>query len=194
MERLRQTHIKLDQLTQWGWGDAADSVRKCDKNYGTTELEVPAVVQLNTDNDVATPPLIAFAELMESPDTISQISQTLQWNDRPRSSPIRLGCCRLQSKKRSVSLPSDAEPNLSRIKCSETYWTHKLLPLHFSFYPITIQKSDSYEEMLMVYVSAERYICKLQFLKSYQVEKQFVNQFWYVSTFTWLQWPNCETW
>jgi len=46
MERYRQKQMKLDELTQPGWEDAANNFRERDKKYATTELRVPAVVQL----------------------------------------------------------------------------------------------------------------------------------------------------
>jgi len=45
MERFRQKQMKLDELTQLGWEDAADYFCERDKKYGTFELGVPAVVQ-----------------------------------------------------------------------------------------------------------------------------------------------------
>jgi len=44
MERLRQKQMKLDELTQPGWGDAADYFCERDKKYCTGGLRVPAVV------------------------------------------------------------------------------------------------------------------------------------------------------
>jgi len=44
MESFRQTQMKLDELTQPGWEDAADYFREQDNKYGTSELRVPAVV------------------------------------------------------------------------------------------------------------------------------------------------------
>jgi hypothetical protein len=44
MERFQQNQMKLDELTQPGWEDAADYFCERDKKYGTTELRVPAVV------------------------------------------------------------------------------------------------------------------------------------------------------
>ena len=37
MQRFRQKQMKLDELTQPGWEDAADYFRERDKTYGTTE-------------------------------------------------------------------------------------------------------------------------------------------------------------
>jgi len=36
MESFRQKQIRLDQLTQPGWGDTADYFRERDMKYGTT--------------------------------------------------------------------------------------------------------------------------------------------------------------
>jgi len=44
MERIRQKQMKLDQLTQPGWEDAADYFRESDKMHGISELRVPVLV------------------------------------------------------------------------------------------------------------------------------------------------------
>jgi len=38
LESFRQNQMRLDELTQPGWGDAADYFRERDMKYGTTEL------------------------------------------------------------------------------------------------------------------------------------------------------------
>jgi hypothetical protein len=45
MESFRQKQMKVDELTQPGWEDAAEYFLERDKKYGTSELRVPAVVQ-----------------------------------------------------------------------------------------------------------------------------------------------------
>jgi hypothetical protein len=60
MEIIRQTQMKLDELTQPGWGDAADYLRKRDKAYGKTELKAPAVVKRHMDDDLASSALRTF--------------------------------------------------------------------------------------------------------------------------------------
>jgi hypothetical protein len=50
MERLRQKQIKLDELTQAVWEDEADYIRERDKEYGTSELTVPATIQTQMDD------------------------------------------------------------------------------------------------------------------------------------------------
>jgi len=43
--------MKLDELRQPGWEDAADNFRERDKKYGTAESSVPVVVQPQTDDE-----------------------------------------------------------------------------------------------------------------------------------------------
>jgi hypothetical protein len=43
--------MKLDKLTQPAWEDAADYFSERYKKYGTSELRVPAVSQLEMDDD-----------------------------------------------------------------------------------------------------------------------------------------------
>jgi hypothetical protein len=43
MESFWQKQMRLDELTQPGWGDTADSFRERDMKYGMTKLKVPAV-------------------------------------------------------------------------------------------------------------------------------------------------------
>jgi hypothetical protein len=91
MERFRRKQMKLDKLTRPGWEDAADYFRERDKKYSTTELRVPAIVQLQTNDDAPVPPPATFGELMESLDIVPRISQWLQGTPQPGSSHIRLG-------------------------------------------------------------------------------------------------------
>jgi hypothetical protein len=57
MESFRQKKMKLDELTQPGWEDAADYFRERDKKYGKAQLRVPVVVQPQTDDNASAPPL-----------------------------------------------------------------------------------------------------------------------------------------
>ena len=98
MEMFRQTQIKLNELTQPGWEDAAEYFREQDLKYGTTELRVPAVVQPKTNDDAPAPPPATFGELMESLYIVPRISQRPQGTSRPGSSHIRLGSVKPQSK------------------------------------------------------------------------------------------------
>jgi hypothetical protein len=95
MERFRKKHMKLDELTQPGWEDAADYFNEQDKKYGTFELRVLAVVPPHPDDDTLAPPPTTFGELMESLDIVPGISQMPQGTSRPGSSDISLGSVKL---------------------------------------------------------------------------------------------------
>jgi len=115
MERFRQKEMKLDELTQPGWEDAATYFCERGKKYGTFELRVPAVVQPQTNEDARVPPPTTFGELMETVDIVPGISQRPQVPSRPGCSHIRLGSGKPQSK---LSIPSGepaAEPDSSTL-------------------------------------------------------------------------------
>jgi hypothetical protein len=88
MERFLQKQMKFDELTQLGWTDAADYFRERDKNYVTTELRVPAGVQLQTNDDSLAPLPATFGELLKRLDIGTGISQRPQRISRPGSSHI----------------------------------------------------------------------------------------------------------
>jgi len=91
MESFRQKQMKVDELTQPGWEDAADYICESDKKYGTAELRVLVVVQPQTDDDASAPPPTTFGEIIERRDIVHGISQRPQGASRPGSSGIRLG-------------------------------------------------------------------------------------------------------
>jgi len=74
MVSFRQKQMRLDQLTQLGWGDAADYFCERDMNYGMTELKVPAVVKPQTDTTAPTPSPTTFGELMQVLDIVPRLS------------------------------------------------------------------------------------------------------------------------
>jgi len=74
MERFRQKLIKLDELTQLGWENVPDYSPKRDKEYDTSELMVPAVVQAQTDDDASAPAPTTFGELLACLDIVPGIS------------------------------------------------------------------------------------------------------------------------
>ena len=115
MERFRQKQMKLDELTQLGWGDAADYFRGRDEKHGTTELRVPAIVQPQTTDDAPAPPPATLGELMESLDIAPGISQRLQGTSRPGRSHIRLGSVKPQSRSSIPSGEPAAEPDSSML-------------------------------------------------------------------------------
>jgi hypothetical protein len=55
MESFWQKHLRIDELTQPGWGYAADYFVQSDMKYGRTDLKVPAVGKPQADSTAATP-------------------------------------------------------------------------------------------------------------------------------------------
>jgi len=105
IERFRQRLMKLDELTQPGWEDAADYFHERDKKYGTSELRVLEVVQLQTNDDYPLPRPKTFGELLDSLDIVLGILQMPQGTSRPESSHVRIGSVKPQS---NLSIPSGA--------------------------------------------------------------------------------------
>jgi len=128
MESFRQKQMKLEELNQPGWEDAADYFRERDKKYGTSELWVLAVVQPQTNDDAPAPPPTTFGELMESLDIVPGISQRRQGTSRPWSSHIRQGLVKPQSKSSIPSGDQAAGPDSSTLLKAKPVET-------LSFYP-----------------------------------------------------------
>jgi len=91
MERFRHNQMRIDGLTQQGWGDAADYFRDRDMKYRMTELKLPAIVQRKIDTTAATPSPTTAGELMQALDIIPRQSQMPQVTARQGSGQIRLG-------------------------------------------------------------------------------------------------------
>ena len=70
MESFRQKQMRLNELTQPRWGDAANYFRERDMRYGTAELKVLAVVKPQIDTTTATPSLITVGEHMQTPEIV----------------------------------------------------------------------------------------------------------------------------
>jgi len=111
IERFWQKQMKLDELTQPGWENAADYFCEGDKKYRTSELGVPAVVQLQTDDDAATPAPTTFGEHMECLDIVFGILQMPQGTSRPGSSHMRLGSGKPQLNTSIPGLAPTTEPD-----------------------------------------------------------------------------------
>ena len=68
-EWFRQKQMKFNTMTQLGLGDAADYFCESEKEYSSTELRVPAVIQLERVDSAATAALTRFGEvLISSPE------------------------------------------------------------------------------------------------------------------------------
>jgi hypothetical protein len=65
MEMFPPKQMKIDKLIQPGLEDAADYFRERDTHCATSEMRVPAVVQLQTDDDAVTLAPTTFGGLME---------------------------------------------------------------------------------------------------------------------------------
>jgi hypothetical protein len=113
VESFRLQQVKLDELTQPGWEDAADYFCEQDKKYGTAELRVPVVIQPQTDDDASAPPPTTSEELMARLDIVPGISQMPQGTSRPGSSHIRLGSVKPQSNTSISELEPAIEPDMS---------------------------------------------------------------------------------
>jgi len=99
--------MTLDELTQPGWGDAADYLSERATYYSAAELKVTAVVMPQTDSIVATPSQTTIRELMQSLDIVPRQSRMPHRTCRPGSSQMRLGSGRPQSQKR-IALPDSS--------------------------------------------------------------------------------------
>jgi len=91
MESFRQNQMRLDELTQPGWGDTANYFRKRDMKYRITELKVLAVVKHQTDTTAATPSPTTFGELMQALDIVPGQLWLVQVMSQLRSSQMWLG-------------------------------------------------------------------------------------------------------
>jgi len=62
MEMFQQKQMKLDELTEPEWEDAADYFRETNKKYDTSKLSVLAVVEPPTDDDAGAHAPTTFGE------------------------------------------------------------------------------------------------------------------------------------
>jgi len=83
MERFQQKQMKLEKLTEPGWGDMADSFRERDMKYGTTALKVLAVVQPQTEDNAVPSVPMTFSEPLQSLDSVPGKLQMPQVTSRP---------------------------------------------------------------------------------------------------------------
>jgi len=155
MERFWQKEMKLDKLTQPGWGDAADYCHERDKKYGTSELKVPAVIKSQPNHVAAAPPPTTFGELLKTLDIVPGIWRMLQCTSRQGSCLMSVGSGKPKSPERISSFPPGAESDLSLIMYSTPIQlvsaNHCILPTEL----ITIKNSDSDEGMVTAPSSAE---------------------------------------
>jgi len=113
MESFEQMHIRLDKMTQPGWGDAADNICQGDIKYGIAKLMVAADDKFQTDMTATRPLLRTFGELKQSLDILPRQSQMPQGNSRLGCSHMRLDSKRPRQQKLVASPSTDMVPNSS---------------------------------------------------------------------------------
>jgi len=115
MESFQQKQMKIDQLPQPEWGDAADYFRERDMKYGRTELKVPAVLKPRTDTTAPTPSLTTFEELLQTRDIVRRHSHIPQVRSRPGSIQMRLGLEKPESHNSRAHLLPGVVPDSSQM-------------------------------------------------------------------------------
>jgi len=113
MQRFRQKPMRLDKLTQPGWGDATDYFRERYMKYGMAILRVPAVVNPQPDTTGVAPLLTTCGELLKTLDIVPRQSQMQQGTSRPGSSQMWLVSEKPQSYQCIASIAPTIAPDLS---------------------------------------------------------------------------------
>jgi hypothetical protein len=155
MESFRQKQMRLDELTQLGWGDAANYFRERDMRSGTAELMVPAVVKPQIDLTTATPSPITVGEHLQTPEIVRGQSEMPAVTSRPGCSQMRLGSEKPQSYKfipvLSPGMATDSIPiqDANPVEPVSFYFCMKHPKL------IAIYKSDTDEDMVTAPASPE---------------------------------------
>ena len=128
--------MNLEELTQTGWGDAADYFGETAEKYSTSQLEVPAGFKLQTDDDAAAPAPKTFGELKKCHVIVPRMSLMPQVTPRPGNSLTSLGSGKAQSDTGIASLAPAAAPDSSHIRNAKHVEPvsiyHCLLPPHLS--------------------------------------------------------------
>jgi len=91
MQSFWQKQMRLHELTQPGWGDAANYFGERDMKYGTAELMVPAVDKPQIDTTAANPSPITVGEHMQTLQIVRGQSEILAVTSWPGYSQMRLG-------------------------------------------------------------------------------------------------------
>ena len=108
IESFRQNQMRIDELSQPGWWDAANYFRERDMKYGTAELNVPAVVTPWIDTTAATASPTTAEEHMQTLDIVRGQSGMPAVSSQPGSSQMRLRLEKPQSNKFIPVLSPDA--------------------------------------------------------------------------------------
>ena len=111
MESFWQKQMRLDELTQPGWGDTANYFGDRDRKYWTAKLKVPVVVKPQIDMTAGTPSSRPFGEHMQTPDIFHRQLQMPAVTSRPETNQIWLGLEKPQSHKFILVLSPDTAPD-----------------------------------------------------------------------------------
>jgi len=103
--------MKLDELKQLGWGDAADDFMESDKKNSTSKSRVRKVTKLQINDDAAAPAPTTLGELIDFVDIVPGISQMPQGTSRPGSCHVWLGSGKPQLHTVIAGLAPTTEPN-----------------------------------------------------------------------------------
>jgi hypothetical protein len=120
MEGFRQKQLRLDELKQPGWRNAADNFLERDMKYGTTELKVPAVEKHHVDSTAATPSRTTFGELLKALDIVPGQSQIPPVTSRQGTSPMRHSSENPQAANHIVPPKPTAVPDSSPIEIAKS--------------------------------------------------------------------------
>jgi hypothetical protein len=115
MESFQQKDIRLDELTQPGWRNAAEYLLERDMKYRMTELNVPAVGKPKTELTAATPSPTTLRQFMQAVDNVAGQSHMPQVTSRQGRCQMRLGLEQLQADNLIVLPMPAAVPDLSQI-------------------------------------------------------------------------------
>jgi len=120
MESLWEKQMRLDELTQLGWGDVANNFCERDMKYGTAELKVPVVVKPQTDTTAATPSPTTFGEYIQTLVIVRRKSEMPAVTSRPGSSQMWMGSEKPQGHKFIPVLSPDTATDLMLIQDAQS--------------------------------------------------------------------------
>jgi len=160
MESVRQKQMRLDELAQQGWGDAANYFCERDMWYGTAELMVPAVVKPQIDSATTTPSPITVGEYMQTPEIVRGQSEMPAVTSRPGGSQMRLGSKKPQSNKFIPFLSPGMAPDSIPIQDPNPVEPVSIYPSMKHPKSMAIWKSDTDEDMVTAPASPEVWIAK----------------------------------
>jgi len=118
-ERFRQKLMMLSELSEPGWGDAADYFHERDIKYGVTKLNFPQCVQSQRKEDSTCSAPTTIDEPMETCNIVPGRPQMPQLTSRPGSSQMSLELRKCQTYKRIPSLPPTPAPHSSMLHISK---------------------------------------------------------------------------